>query len=257
MREEKLSLQTFLLPLLVGLGAVALWWFLCARGVWSSAQFPTPNEVLLGFGEEFRQGRLFKDIGASLFRVGTGFGLAVILGVPVGLWLGSSSLTRLALLPWINFFRCLSPLAWIGFAILWFGIGHKSAIFLIFMATFFPLVLTIVAAVAGIPTVYFRVAHDHGLRGLSMLWRVTLPAIMPQLITALRVMAGLGWVVVVAAEMTGAQEGLGYAVWDARNGLRPDLLAVEMIVIGVIGIALDWLLTRLTRIPSVRWGYER
>lgn len=257
MREEKLSFKTFLWPLMVGLVAIAGWWFLCARGVWSSAQFPTPGDVWLGFGEEFRQGRLVKDIFTSLFRVGTGFSLAVVLGVPVGLWLGSSALTRLAFLPWINFFRCLSPLAWIGFAILWFKLGDRSAIFLIFMATFFPLVLTVVAAVAGIPTVYFRVAHDHGLRGLTMLWRVTLPAIMPQLITALRVIAGLGWVVVVAAEMTGPQEGLGFAVMDARNGLRPDLLAVVMIVIGTIGVTLDWLLARLTKIPSVRWGYER
>ncbi|MBV9865515.1 MAG: ABC transporter permease [Abitibacteriaceae bacterium] len=257
MREKSNTSRTFLLPLAVGVAAVTLWWLLCTSGTWSPTQFPAPREVWAGFGEEFQQGRLLHDIGASLFRVGTGFGLAVLLGVPLGLWLGSSALARLALLPWINFFRCLSPLAWIGFAILWFGIGHKSAIFLIFMATFFPLVLSVVAAVASIPTVYFRVAHDHGFGSAEMLWRVTLPAIMPQLITALRVVAGVAWVVVVAAEMTGAQEGLGYAVWDARNGLRPDLLAVEMIVIGSIGVALDWLLVQLTKIRSVRWGYER
>lgn len=255
--RNQLSIFTIILPIIVGVVAVAIWWWLAARHVFAPSLFPSPPDVAAGFVEEVRQGRLLRDILASLFRVGTGFLLAVVLGVPLGLCLGSSTRLREALLPWINFFRCLSPLAWIGFAIMWFDIGHKAAIFLIFMATFFPLVLGTAAAVLSIPTVYFRVAHDHGFHGAEMFLRVTLPAIMPELITTLRVVAGLGWVVVVAAEMTGAQQGLGFAIWDARNGLRPDLLVVEMIVIGCIGVMLDWLLSRLTRIPSVRWGYER
>ena len=87
--------------------------------------------------------------------------------------------------------------------------------------------------------------------------QVTLPAIAPQVITSLRVTAGLAWVVVVAAEMIAGRDGLGFAVWDARNGLRMDLLVVGMIVIGLIGVLIDRILLRLTRISSVRWGYER
>ena len=86
---------------------------------------------------------------------------------------------------------------------------------------------------------------------------MTLPAIAPQVITALRVTAGLSWLVVVAAEMIAGTDGLGFAVWDARNGLRTDLLVAAMVVIGLIGVGLDRLLVRLTRIPSVRWGYDR
>ena len=197
------------------------------------------------------------DIVASLFRVAAGFGLGVALGVPCGLWLGHSHLARAALLPGVNFFRSLSPLAWLGFAILWFGIGDRSSIFLIFLATFFPLVLATLSAVESIPRLYFRVGRDYGLSGSQMLSQVTLPAILPQLITALRVTAGLAWVVVVAAEMNGAQEGLGFAIIDARNGLSPELLVANMVVIGLIGMLLDRLLLRLTRIPSVRWGYDR
>jgi NitT/TauT family transport system permease protein len=164
---------------------------------------------------------------------------------------------RQALLPVVNFFRSLSPLAWIPFAILWLGIGDAPAIFLIFMAAFFPIVLSTTAAVAGIPSVFFRVARDLGIGGPRMLTAVTLPAIAPQVITTLRVVAGLSWLVVVAAEMIAGRDGLGFAVWDARNGLRIDLLAAEMVVIGLIGVALDRVLVQLTRIPSVRWGYER
>ncbi|HEX8234723.1 MAG TPA: ABC transporter permease [Abditibacteriaceae bacterium] len=225
--------------------------------VFPPSLFPSPAEVATGFAEEAAGGRIFDDVIASVFRVATGFVLAVILGVPCGLWLGSSARARAAFMPGVNFFRALSPLAWIGFAILWFGIGDKSAIFIIFMATLFPIVLATVAAMANIPNVYFRVARDYGLHGRELLMQVTLPAIMPQLITTLRLAAGLAWFVVVAAEMSGAQEGLGFAVLDARNGLRADLLVVVMIVIGITGVLIDWLLQRLTHIPSVRWGYDR
>jgi NitT/TauT family transport system permease protein len=183
--------------------------------------------------------------------------LAVVFGVPVGLWFGHHVRSRFALLPAINFFRSLSPLAWIPFAILWFGIGDLPAIFLIFMACFFPLVLATLAAVANIPSVYFRVARDYRFSGWELLTRVTLPAIAPQVITSLRVTAGLAWLVVVAAEMIAGRDGLGFAIWDARNGLRMDLLVAGMFVIGVIGMVIDRILMRLTKIRSVRWGYER
>ena len=214
-------------------------------------------DVARGFLEELRTGRLIDDIVASLFRVTTGFGLAALSGIPVGLWLGNHARARVAFLPLINFFRSLSPLAWIPFAILWFGIGDLPTVFLIFMASFFPLVLATVAAVANIPSVYFRVAGDYRFSGTEVLTKVTLPAVAPQVITSLRVTAGLAWLVVVAAEMIAGRAGLGFAIWDARNGLRMDLLVCGMIVIGVIGIVIDRILLQLTKIPSVRWGYER
>ncbi len=249
--------QARLLPLVVVLIALALWWTLSALHVFPESLFPSPVSVAKGFVEEFQTGRLLNDLIASLFRVITGFTLAVALGIPLGLWLGHRTSARTALLPAINFFRNLSPLAWIPFAILWFGIGDVPAIFLIFMASFFPVVLATIAAVASIPSVYFRVAQNYGYRSTELLTQVTLPAIAPQVITALRVTAGLAWVVVVAAEMIAGRDGLGFAVWDARNGLRMDLLAVGMIVIGIIGVVIDRLLVQLMKIQSVRWGYEQ
>jgi NitT/TauT family transport system permease protein len=245
-----------LLPLVVVVLALIVWLLLSARGAIDSTKFPTIGEVWRGLGEEWQSGRLTTDLKISLLRIAAGFGLAALTGVPVGLWLGLQPVARAALLPVVNFFRNLSPLAWIGFAIIWFGVGDPPAVFLIFLATFFPLVLATSAAVANIPRVYFRVARDYGLRGPALLTQVTLPAILPQVVTALRVTAGLAWVVVVAAEMAGAQEGLGYAVNDARNGLRTDLLVVVMIVIGLVGVLLDRLLLQLTRLRAVRWGYH-
>jgi NitT/TauT family transport system permease protein len=257
MKEEKLSAKTRLLPVAVFILIVALWALLSALRIFPESSLPSPSSVLKGFQEEIKAGRLFDDIIASLFRVSSGFALAVALGIPLGLVLGHGARARKALLPTINFFRNLSPLAWIPFAILWFGIGDLPAIFLIFMTTFFPIVLATSAAVANIPAVYFRVAENYGYRGAEFLTQVTLPAIAPQVITALRVTAGLAWVVVVAAEMIAGRDGLGFAVWDARNALRIDLVVVAMIVIGFIGVVIDRLLLMLTWIPSVRWGYER
>jgi NitT/TauT family transport system permease protein len=236
---------------------VALWAAVASLGLFPPSLFPHPGDVARGVLLEARSGRLLDDTIASLFRVLSGFLLAVATGVPAGLLLGHSARARQAFLPTVNFFRSLSPLAWIPFAILWLGIGDPPAIFLIFMAVFFPVVLSTSAAVASIPSIYFRVARDLGIEGHGLLREVTLPAIAPQVITTLRVTAGLAWLVVVAAEMIAGRDGLGFAVWDARNGLRIDLLGAAMVAIGVIGVVLDRVLVQLTRIPSVRWGYER
>ncbi len=256
MRGER-RLPTAVLILIGPTAFVAAWAALASAGLFPESLFPRPSAVARGLLLELRSGRLIDDSIASLFRVSVGFLLATGLGVPCGLVLGHSARGRQALLPLVNFFRSLSPLAWIPFAILWFGIGDPPAIFLIFMAAFFPIVLSTTAAVANIPSVYFRVARDLGLQGRELLREVTLPAIAPQVITALRVTVGLSWLVVVAAEMIAGRDGLGFAVWDARNGLRIDLLTASMIVIGVIGATLDRVLVQLTRIPSVRWGYDR
>lgn len=248
------------IPLLALVGPaliVAAWAAVSALQLFPPALFPTPGAVARGLITEANSGRLPQDAVASLFRVGAGFLLATALGIPAGLLLGHSAVARGALLPLVNFFRNLSPLAWIPFAILWLGIGDPPAIFLIFMAAVFPVILSTAAAVASIPSVYFRVARDLGIQGPRLLSDVTLPAIAPQVITTLRVTAGLAWLVVVAAEMIAGSDGLGFAVWDARNGLRIDLLAAVMVVIGLLGVGIDRLLVQMTRIPSVRWGYER
>ena len=257
MTDKPKTIKSVVFPLAVLGALVGIWTLVWAAGVFHVSALPSPLSVLRAFELEIRTGRLCNDLIISLFRVSCGFSLAVALGIPMGVWLGQKLTPRLALLPIVNFFRNLSSLAWIPFAILWFGVGDASTIFLIFLAAFFPVVLATMAAVSSIPTVYSRVAHDYGLSGVEKLIHVTLPAIMPQVITALRVTAGLSWLVVVAAEMVAGRDGLGFAVMDARNGLRIDLLLVEMITIGLIGVAIDSVLARLTNIPSVRWGYER
>lgn len=243
---------------LVILAVILLVWSLIAAGSGANPTFiPSPLTVLKAALQEIKSGRLIEDVIASLFRVSVGFLLGVLTAIPFGLWLGHHKIWQGAFLPFVNFFRNLSPLTWIPFAILWFGIGDLPAIFLIFITVTFPLVLATVAAIANIPKIYFRVAQDHNFTAMETLFRVTFPAILPELVTALRVTAGISWMIVVAAEMIAGRDGLGYAVWDARNGLRIDLLIVEMIVIGIIGIIIDRILRSLSKHPRISWSYEK
>ena len=257
MAAEINRLQRASLPWVSAALLIGIWTVIWRLHIFHQSAFPSPQSVAVGFGEELRNGRLFDDLITSLYRVTLGFLLAVCSGIPCGIWLGKTLVARTALLPLINFFRNLSPLAWIPFAILWFGVGDSASIFLIFLSAFFPVVVSTIAAVMSVPSVYFRVANNYGFGRWEELTKVILPAIMPEVITTLRMTAGLCWLVVVAAEMIAGRDGLGFAVMDARNGLRSDLLAVEMILIGCIGVVIDRLLLRLTRVPSVRWGYER
>jgi len=255
--KTKGSVYRFVLSLAVVVSLLLLWQLVCAFRFFPAYALPSPIEVLKSFKEEVIAGRLLNDVIASLWRVAVGFTISVVLGIPIGLWLGKHLTARIAFVPVLNFFRFLSPLAWIPFAILWFHIGDKPAIFLIFLATFFPLTLATMSAVATIPSIYFRVADDYNYKGIEFFTKVTFPAVLPQIITSLRVSYGIAWVVIVAAEMVGCQDGLGYGIWDARNGLRLDSAVCYMIVIGLLGMAIDRLLNQLTKLPNVRWGYER
>ena len=250
-------MSRFLLPVLTGLIILAAWAAAYAAGLFPPGTVPSPADVAHAFGTEIASGRLASDIIASLFRVAWGFVTAVVTAVPLGLVVGRHARAREALLPGINFFRSLSPIAWIPFAILWFGVGDPPAIFIIFIATFFQIALATSAASASVPKVYYRVAEDLGLSGRDVLLHVTLPAIFPQLVIALRVAIGVAWMVVVAAEMIAVNSGLGYLIIDGRNALRWDLVVCGMITIGAIGILLDIVFARLAKIPSVRWGFER
>lgn len=249
--------RALLYPVLLGAFLLLAWTLLWATKRLPHASFPNPLEVGRGILEEARSGRLAEDITVSLFRVGLGATLAVVLGIPLGLLMGARLAPRLALLPYVNFFRSISPIAWLGFAVAWFPLGDPATVFLIFQAAFWPLALGTLSATASVPVVYYRVARDYGFTPCETVTRITLPAILPQLFTQLRLTMGLVWTVVVPAEMVAGKAGLGFAISDDRNALRPDLLVVHMIVIGLIGVILDRGLVRLTRLPNVRWGYAR
>jgi NitT/TauT family transport system permease protein len=219
---------------------------------------PSPRETLAAFGELVSNGRIWGDTVASLFRVTWGYLLAAAIAIPLGLFAGWSTRAFEALNPLIQGLRPISPIAWIPIAILWFGIGDRAGIFLIFLASFFPIAVGSMAAVRGISTVHQRSALNFGLSGADLFRRVVLPAALPQIITSLRIALGVAWLVIVAAEMVGMDSGLGYLINDARNaGSRYDLVVATMGVIAAIGILLDFLIRQLEHFDEVRWGYSK
>lgn len=217
---------------------------------------PSPVAVGKGLYELMERGLLAKYVLASLFRVTWGYLLAAVIAIPVGVILGLYPRGEASLNPLIQVLRPISPLAWIPLSILWFGVGDGAAIFLIFLASLFPLIVTSMNAVRNVDEVHWNAGRNFGLSQQELLNSVVYPAIMPQLIVGLRITLGIAWLVVVAAEMIAVNSGLGFLIVDARNaGNRYDLVVAGMVMIGVIGLLLDLLMRKLETLPSVRWGY--
>jgi len=234
---------------------IALWQIGVSRT--TTHIIPGPWNVLLGMIELGREGLLLRYVIASLFRVTWGFLMALVTAVPFGLFAGWHRRTRMAFNPLIQIFRPISPLAWIPIAILWFGVGDVSAIFLIFLASFLPLTVSAMNAVQSIDPIQLNAARNFGLSRSQVIYRVLCPAVMPQLIVGLRITLGVSWLVVVAAEMIAVNSGLGFLIIDARNaGNRYDLVVAAMVLIGVIGLLLDIGMRELETLPSVRWGFR-
>lgn len=220
---------------------------------WSTQVLPRPYHVFVSFIELVENGRIFKDSVASLYRVTVGFYLAVLLAVPLGILLGRNRVLNQYCNPLIQFLRPISPLAWIPLAMLWFGIGDKPAFFLIFLASFFPLLVATIIAAESINPLYFQVAANFNFSKREIVMRIIIPAIIPELLTALRLTIAIAWLVVVAAEMIAVQSGLGYLILDSRNALRMDYVMVGMIVIGAIGLILDLIMQQICQIELATW----
>ena len=241
---------------LLGSSAVTilLWQILCTLGGWNEALFPSPLRTLAGLGELIASGVLAYDIAASLLRFAVGYLSSVLIALVLGLVLGWYSRVWAYLSPIAQVLRPVSPVAWLPFIVLFFGIGEAPAIAIIFLAAFFPVLLSTIAAVQKIEPVYLRVAQNFGIGQPQLFTKILLPAVFPQVATGLHLALGTAWVFLVAGEMVGAQSGLGFLIIDARNNLRADLLMAAILVIGVLGLLLDSAMGLAERRLYRRWG---
>lgn len=208
---------------------------------------PPPTAVVSAAADLMQRGVLIVHIVDSLKRVLLAVGTAALLGVPLGLAMGWSARFRAAVDPLLEFIRPIPPLAWIPLSILWFGIGDVQNEFIIFLGCFFPILVNTVAAVKGVEPNLVRAARCLGAGEGQILWRVVLRAALPQIITGIRVGLGVGWMALVAAELVGANSGLGFLISDSRMVLRTDYVIVGMATIGVVGLAIDRVIREVTR----------
>jgi nitrate/nitrite transport system permease protein len=239
------------LPPVIGFALlVGIWGLLTAN----STTFPTPaatfDAAVKLFADPFyRKGPNDQGIGwnvlFSLERVGMGFGLAALVGIPLGFIIGRFAFFNRMASPLISLLKPVSPLAWLPIGLLVFKAANPAAIWTIFICSIWPMLINTAVGVQRVPQDYLNVARVLALSEWKIATRILLPAVMPYLLTGVRLSVGTAWLVIVAAEMLTGGVGIGFWVWDEWNNLNVQHILIAIFVIGFVGLLLEWLLTSL------------
>ncbi|MDO4336728.1 MAG: ABC transporter permease [Eubacteriales bacterium] len=240
-----------------------IWQLAVTFGNFNPVLFPGPGKVLEAFAELCTTGlrgsssgiTLFGHIKASMIRFLAGYLASVSLGVLSGLLLGWFPTAFAYVNPVIQLIRPIAPVAWLPFIVLWVGIGDMPAIAIIFIAGFFPVLLSTVSAVNNMDRVYLKVAGNFKLSQFHTLVKIVFPAVFPQIAASLHLALSTCWIFLVSGEMVGSQTGLGFLVMDAKNCIRADALLAVMITIGLVGLALDLLIGLFEKKVAQIWGF--
>lgn len=233
---------------------IGLWGLVAASGRYEPSLLPSPLKVWNGMVGLVKDGSLWTHFWVSMGRFLAGYLTAAGSGVLLGLVFGWYKKVWAFVDPIVQVLRPVSPIAWFPFIILWFGIGDAPAIVIIFIAAFYPILLSTVAGVNRVDPIYLKVADNFGIRQPQRLFKIILPAAFPMITNGLHMAIGSAWVFLVAGEMVGAQSGLGYLIIDSRNALRSDLVLAGIIFIGLSGFALDRLVRFAERAVEKQWG---
>lgn len=246
-----------LVPLLLPLLVLLVWSGLSYTGTAPGYMLPAPDVVattlwvyVTGQGQGMYSGRFLADLAASLGRVGAGFFLAVCLGLPLGVLSGRVAMARLLLKDFVDGLRSVPGICWLPLALVWFGIGFRTTVFLICLAAFFPIYLNTMAGVAAVPETLLRAGRMLGLGRLGMVRQVIVPASMGQILTGLRLGLGISFAYLVLGELTGVPNGLGALIMDARMVGRVDVIMSGILLIALTGWFCDMLLVRCLRLLS-------
>jgi NitT/TauT family transport system permease protein len=234
----------------LSVGAGLVLWHV-ASTIWLvSILFPSPLATGRAWVEMLLGGDLLYHVGVSLLRIAIGFVIGTAIGIPIGLCIGLFRPIRVFLEPFVQFFRFVPPIAWIVPAILWFGIGETSKIFLIFYTSVFLVLLNTAAGVASIPRNQLRAARTFGANPAQLFLWVSLPATMPYVITGMRLAMGNSFVAVVGAEFIAAEAGLGWLITESGAWMATERMFAAMLTLGVLGMVAD----RVFRGVVGRWG---
>jgi ABC-type nitrate/sulfonate/bicarbonate transport system permease component len=232
---------------------LAAWEGAARSGTVSPAVFPAPSAAVAGTLARLPPAEIGANVLISLTRIVEGFALGAALGIAVAVAAGWYRTLGNLLRPVIELLRPIPPLAWIPMAIVWFGLGESSKVFVIFLGAFFPVLTNAWKGIAGIDPVLIRAAQTMDQRGLRLLARVVLPAAMPDIATGLRVGWGLSFGVLVAAELIAASSGMGFMIMNARQFGEVGVIIFGILLIGACNLATDWLLAAAIRRWLGRW----
>ena len=238
-------------------GLLVIWELVYLFEVMPRWAFPSPFQVVGAFYELIMNGVLLENTVASVVRQFTGVILAAIFGIPAGLALGASPTVRAAFLPLCRMIYPIPGIAWIPLAILWFGVGFTSTVFVIFFTGIWPIIFNTMAGVQTLSGQYTDVARVYLAPRSLYTRRILIPGSLPFLIAGLRLTYGVGWRVIVGAEMISSIQGLGFLIDDARWQLRPDIMITGMITIAMIGwISENWFFDWVESKTIERWGMK-
>jgi len=229
--------------------AGGIWWFV-TQVLWHSNRILVqlgPVDAITSLGDLIASGDAWDDTFTSLRRLGLGLLVATVIGGPLGVALGRSAVLERSTAPLVQLLRMLSPLAWAPAAVAVFGVGSAPVTFLIAAATVWPIALGVAAGARALEPGWSKMARSLGASRAEVLRTIVAPGVRPPLLTSLRLALGVGWVVLVPAEMLGVDSGLGYAVLNARDQLDYGRLAATMLLIGLVGFALDGCFQRVLR----------
>lgn len=236
------SVTRLLLPII---SFLLLWQILSSLEILNPQFLPSPLNVGRELVDSLINQNLLVDVFASLKRVVIGFLIAAVLGIGIGLFAGFNRATANFVTPLIELFRPIPPIAWIPLAILWFGLGDKPAYFLVFLGAFFPIFTNVLFGVTAVEETYKRAAYSLGATRRHFITDILIPASLPHIFTGMRIGLGVGWIVVITAELVGAQSGLGYMIQFNRLLLETPKVIVGMVVIGIIGFLMNKLMVQL------------
>lgn len=246
------NLRLFLIGSILPILLIAIWEMLSRVGVFPAYQLPAPSTVVSTITGMAIDGSLWGHIGITVYRVFLGFvfgtAAAVVLGSLVGFYANAERLFD----PLIQAFRSIPSLAWVPLFILWMGIGEPAKITMIAVGVFFPVYLNIVSGISNVDRKLIEVGKMYGLNTWQLIRRIILPASLPSFLVGLRSGLGLGWMFVVAAELMGASQGLGYLLVVGQNTLSPEIILASIILFAVIGKLSDWMLKRI-EIKALHW----
>lgn len=220
-------------------GIIALWYALCLLEIVDPIFLPTPHRVLLELLYQLSTSAYWEHIGISVFRVSSGFLLACVIAIPIGIFAGTFKVGEAFIEPPTEFIRYMPAVAFIPLIMVWAGIGESAKILLIFIGTFFQLVLMVAAITRQVSVDLLQAAFTLGASRWQAIETVLIPAIKPNLMNTLRMTLGWAWTYLVVAELVAVNSGLGYAIMKAQRYLNTEQIFVGIIVIGLLGLLSD------------------
>ncbi|MBD2096988.1 ABC transporter permease [Trichocoleus sp. FACHB-591] len=242
-RFRSAGVRGFVLPVLLLIG----WEALSRMGVFPPNLLPAPSTVIAAIWQLALKGDLWKHIGITLYRVAFGFIIGSGLATIFGALTGYSRPARQFLDPLLQSLRSIPSLAWVPLFILWMGIQEPSKIALIAVGVFFPVYLNLMSGVQAVDRKLVEVGQVYRLNSLQLIWRIFLPATLPAYTVGLRSGLGLGWMFVVAAEMMGASQGLGYLLVDGQTTGRPEIILASILLFAMFGKLTDMALAAMEK----------